>query len=1398
MLIQKIIISNKLLQEVKADFLLNKRFLTLMEKFFEGSLLATDIDFKKRQQAYTLFSARLNQAGRILFTLEKDEHENLCLFIQDILPTHQYDRAYVLKNLLALKTLDEDTNETLSMLTKENIREKLTLSEVSSSLPSEAPDDSEINDEMPIDTLLTYKNRIVQLDDAQEQIVQCAMPFVICGLPGTGKTLLLKKFIEKLSIESLDEEQQIIYIAPSHLVDEMHNEIIGLNASDSVPKIRCMTYQHFLKEKMTGLKNKEFISKKDVFDFIERSFDKKAFKLLIKPIQDAELQEKYSSIFTKRSNLLVKKFLQYIHEEFSIISSLGNKQNYITAGKKKTTFEIQLRDFIYDLYIKYHSFLTNNELIDETLAINFKTIKPLKNHILLVDEVQLFTANALAFLNAFSQKNIVFACDPRQSLINNRPIMDVLLTLTKNIISLDKIYRCPDSVIRVVQNINHIKVIINGGKTSKIESKLDKNCEEKNTSPIKDHDALCYLSIEKLKENLEIIQTHYLGKVRLAIITDESFKEEAEKTFLSLSDNVEAKLYILTPQQAIGCEWDIIICYRPFDTQVFMDLNKQFLKNIDSDRIFINQPKKKTAISSRLSYLHELVVAMSRSRQSLILVNDDLDAHNKKDLISAILNRTQPVTTLKINVETLKKIEIQAHEEKVDKELLLLDEQKNLTKSDISAFIESIKSFTKKECALIKEENKEEYQAKFYTFLITALQALLTEFPQESAVNIDLLTSPIKSFYLDETIQHSKKSTSTVQKEAKSLQKNQSSKKKNLRKIDILSELNKEYDFFEAIGELSLIHLLALTSEGQKYLETLFEKYKTFYSQLTPQHLFFCHEIKSHPLIPSMIKSQHCLVSLLLSMKSTKKKGKNQSLFLNAQLLQTGHDILLKILKAKNTDDQTLNYHETLEQKVYPLDLPDIQCSIAHLLIRSPHPLLYLAFEKFPKLIEDFDYSILKKREGKTPVSNFLLLCKSREGIKALSKLGEGLIQYVIHEKIIDMLYLLTIEHNNMLQYLMEYPQGIALLNAYLKSILTSNETKTLMHDAESAIKTANLKKLFKNLGKLTINHVEKHLEDKANVLYQLIFFFYQQLYYADFNANLYEFFNLAQHSPNMKLLLASLIKTDKKLFYLSDNSKITFLERIIQHDNIPLLDFVVQAGINVNHENPCREGQTALRVAISVYCFHKSNKQEISDPFEAVKILVENNADIHINNPTSLLYYAVSHQDIKLVKLLLKYGADFNQKNQRNVKNDMTPLELAISYPVVDIAKLLLEQENISIDTCIALSFKEVNRIVKNEINNTISVYLLLQHLENRLAILTTDYTPSIQRQPRIILELNQYTHLTIDELFINYFSIVNKDIHKLSNDKGCPYIETIKESIINIMTVLSTKYLSDTRLTC
>lgn len=121
-------------------------------------------------------------------------------------------------------------------------------------------------------------------------------------------------------------------------------------------------------------------------------------------------------------------------------------------------------------------------------------------------------------------------------------------------------------------------------------------------------------------------------------------------------------------------------------------------------------------------------------------------------------------------------------------------------------------------------------------------------------------------------------------------------------------------------------------------------------------------------------------------------------------------------------------------------------------------------------------------------------------------------------------------------------------------------------------------------------------------------------------------------------------------------------LYEAIKHDDLPLVKLLVKYMNNVN---------LYLDEEKRFPIFFKALEQ---GNYEIIELLLQNGMDVNkkdLNGDTPLLY-AISMDDLKLVKLLIKYKADVNVVNDFIIT--ISPLVVAVSLNKIEIVKLLIE----------------------------------------------------------------------------------------------------------------------------
>ena len=164
--------------------------------------------------------------------------------------------------------------------------------------------------------------------------------------------------------------------------------------------------------------------------------------------------------------------------------------------------------------------------------------------------------------------------------------------------------------------------------------------------------------------------------------------------------------------------------------------------------------------------------------------------------------------------------------------------------------------------------------------------------------------------------------------------------------------------------------------------------------------------------------------------------------------------------------------------------------------------------------------------------------------------------------------------------------------------------------------------------------------------------------------------------------------------FEEKDNKENTLIHLAIEHNDLDLINFLIEKGVDVNTKN--NEGKTPLHLAIEK---NKSN--------EIIDFLIDK-ADFNIKdkNGNTKLHLAIIDNDINEIKFLIENGADVNTKNNY----EKTPLQLVIELKRVDIISFLIDkvdkegkktllelaiqQSNISLEDLLSLELSEIQKI--------------------------------------------------------------------------------------------------------
>ena len=315
-----------------------------------------------------LYRARLNRSDRLLFSIYRYEGCVYALLLEYI-NSHRYEKSRFLRRgvvidenrIPLIKTLQETAPKTLSFLNKETVRFNLL-------------------------------DKPISFDKPQEDIYQQALPLIIIGSAGSGKTSLILEKIKKMRGDILYVSQSPYLVETSKSLYQSHHylnddqQIAFLSFEELIESIRVPT---------------DKVADSNVF--------KQWFTRILQssPIKDGyKLLEEFRGVITGG----------FISNDIDTQAFLS-REDYLALGIKQSIFLADEKHTVYDLFQRYLSFLQQKNLYDTNLICHaYLSLAKQKYDYIIIDEVQDLTNIQLALVLKMLRHpaNFLFCGDANQ------------------------------------------------------------------------------------------------------------------------------------------------------------------------------------------------------------------------------------------------------------------------------------------------------------------------------------------------------------------------------------------------------------------------------------------------------------------------------------------------------------------------------------------------------------------------------------------------------------------------------------------------------------------------------------------------------------------------------------------------------------------------------------------------------------------------------------------------------------------------------------------------------------------------------------------------------------------------------------------------------------------------
>lgn len=651
----------------------NKRLIEqhseILEKLQAGHFKSADLDLKKSVSGEKLYTVRLNDADRLLFTTIQDANGQPAIMLLEEVKNHDYQKSRFLKPAVLSAFLK---NKAPAIIAQENFDERSF--EVCD--PEDLMIEQSDNEGYEYIPMNYHNQSFIQFNDSQQKAFTATLPLLVSGPPGSGKTCILEaaagKAAEKAELFADDQAVLLIVTSSRFLINNL-NELWKQYPEAQIGKVKLelKTYEDLMADNPA------------LAEF--KTVDKNHFQTwMVSYINKAKTAVKAKGEL-KELNMLLDAFkIDKVYQEFRVMSGYSEAQ-YKNLGKRQSIFiEPKQRNWLWQAYQDYQLALQAKNQIHPAFA--FLGVEK-KYAFIAVDEAQDFSHLQLKQLFKLAQnEEIMYCIDSNQSIdddLSKRSFMETLSAKMKSV-ELPGSYRCPKLVVAFANQVLAIKYMLTGGASDK------KEITEIGTQYSQEE------GIVDWPQPAESVITQIAEVTRVrsdwAVITDENYVEETKQIF-------DTEL-VFTVKDIKGLEYATVVVYRLLESDIFYQANK--LLPDENNEIAGNIIHRAKAGESNPEYapsFNQLFTAMTRTIGRLIFLQNS--SHSLAKVISCmqqglpktIINKPFVVEAQRAssNVEWLieaKRLIEKGQEERARK---ICMKHLHMSKLNYDAFINSIK-----------------------------------------------------------------------------------------------------------------------------------------------------------------------------------------------------------------------------------------------------------------------------------------------------------------------------------------------------------------------------------------------------------------------------------------------------------------------------------------------------------------------------------------------------------------------------------------------------------------------------------------------------------------------------------------------------------------------------------
>lgn len=613
-------------------------FKATVDKFIQGNCQSQDLDLKKIGASdYSLYSLRINDADRILYTVFIHQHQPYIVLLEVV-----YNHDYQKSKFMSPGFLDKFMAQRQLYLTQI----------IQAQNTSEANEEEKIN-KIDLSDEYRFVNKQAQewvvLSNEQQHILNTYQQknniMLVSGGPGSGKSIAaLSLLMDELQVDHGTKGDALVYLTQSPLLAETMQGLWDQQRSDLksedlrtnpfAKKVYFLTYPEFVKQLI--LESPESMT------------------LLNKEYYQAWFESYSQSLVIKSSDLMKELVKEYkkqlssiIYKEFRILSGYLTDEGTLDGTRKSFFTKENQRKWVEGAFLAYQKGLKDSQQLDLVFSQIYG--KKVRGYVV-VDEAQDFSgAQLCSIYRAVEDNRLSFFYDFHQALSDDLSQTKFLMDLGSQYgalvqpILLSGSFRLPSKLVNLANDLLRMGRKLIGGVTDRNDLlQLEQTIEQEEYHQHNPEEFLEWIeNAEEIKNNPELI-TKICDSVDVAIITLEEHKKEAIDLFKSQS--------IFTVEEIKGLEFAHIIVYRLFDSVEAGQANNHLKTiNLNKEPQFFPKAGKENYQFNHLAHLW--FTAMTRPKQRLSLIQK---AHHHNELIlSLIENHFQKTFT--INAENLNK-----------------------------------------------------------------------------------------------------------------------------------------------------------------------------------------------------------------------------------------------------------------------------------------------------------------------------------------------------------------------------------------------------------------------------------------------------------------------------------------------------------------------------------------------------------------------------------------------------------------------------------------------------------------------------------------------------------------------------------------------------------------------